>query len=212
MTDDIFELLDDTATLARSQAASAQSQAKILEDIRETLRRTVGTDLPEWRWAKVDGRDKAADLSDRDFARRRLAIRDTSRDIFERLAQAADFAKAILGSCRDKVARVQKLKAQAAKLPDSAERTVALGRIQATTYAANALYKRLWLVVGDFALLRKQVASRLVSQTTILADEFPEGHPALADAFSGDKRDIRSSLILLAEMDERIYAKKGMKI
>lgn len=211
MTNDIFERLDDTATLARSQAASAQSQAKILEDIRETLRRTVGTDLPEWRWAKVDGRDKAADLSDREFARRRLAIRDASRDIFERLAQAADFAKAILGSCRDKVARVQKLKAQAAKLPDSAERTVALGRIQATTIAANAMYKRLWLVVGDFALLRKQVASRLVNLTTILADEFPEGHPALADAFAGDKRDIRNSLGLLAEMDERIYAKKGMK-
>ena len=110
------------------------------------------------------------------------------------------------------VARVQKLKDQAAKLPDSPERTIALGRIQATTIAANAMYKRLWLVVGDFALIRKQIISRLVSQTTILADKFPEGHPALADAFSGEKRDIRSSLVLLAEMDERIYLKKGMKI
>ena len=212
MTDDIMTDLAGAINSAASQAASAHSAAALLEEIRDTFRRTVGTEVPEWRWAKVPDRSKVADLSDEAFAARRVWIRNNNHDAIARAAASAEFAVAILDSCRAKVKRVETLRAQAGKLPkNSPEHAAALGRIQATTYAANALYKRLWLVVSDFAIIRKQIVAKLVNLTTQIVDKLPDGHPALADAFSGTSRDIRNSLVLLAEMDERIYAKKGMK-
>lgn len=204
---DVIAELDEAMLAARGAAMSAQSMANAIEDVRRLLRDTIGSTMPEWKWAKVEGRTKVADMSDKEFARTRITLRNANEDAMARACASAELACAMVASIRAKASRYEKLKEQAAKLPPGPEQNAANGRVRILAEVIKVLYQRLWLVVGDFALVRKQILAKMVNLTTLLADEFPEGNKELAAAFHGDKRDISNSLRMLAEMDKTVIYK-----
>lgn len=200
-------LSEMTAELTRQRLAADSRASRMLEAF-DTLRREFEmaevAPLPKWNGRVDFDTGDVATMEDEAFAKLRVGV-TRERDLAKRMAGQSALARLVVGAIAEKRKRLKALDERIANgSADEAEIGVARRRKTFINEGVEVLCRRLNAVLRDFARSRKALLSRVVALTTEIVAVVPRYDDVVKGIFSATPCDIRSSLGLLGEAEERL--------